>query len=58
LRSDCHISDATWAGLGETLSQKQLMDVIFTVGQYTMVSMALRSMGVPLDEGLEGGFTV
>ena len=28
------------------------MDVIFTVGQYALVSMALNSLGVQLDEGL------
>jgi hypothetical protein len=27
---------------------------VFTVGQYHLVSMALNSLGVPLDPGLEG----
>ena len=27
------------------------MDVVFTVGQYTQVSMLLNSFGVQLDEG-------
>ena len=31
-----------------------LMDTVFTVGQYTLVSMALNSLGVQLDPGLEG----
>jgi hypothetical protein len=35
------------------LSQK-LLDVVFTVGQYTLVSMALNSLGVQLDPGLSG----
>jgi len=30
------------------------MDVVFTVGQYNLVSMALNSFGVQLDEGLKG----
>ena len=30
------------------------MDVVFTVGQYTLVSMALNSLGVQLDAGLAG----
>ena len=30
-----------------------MIDLIFTVGQYRMVSMALNSIGVELDEGLE-----
>ena len=29
------------------------MDVVFTAGQYTQVSMMLNSFGVQLDEGLE-----
>ncbi len=30
------------------------MDLVFAVGQYTLVSMALRTLGVPLDDFLEG----
>ena len=30
------------------------MDLVFTVGQYHMVSMALNSFGVQLDDGVEG----
>ena len=30
------------------------MDVVFTVGQYNMVSMALNSFGVQLDNGVAG----
>jgi len=48
------ISDRTWAYLDARYDEKQLMDVVFTVGQYNMVSMALRSFRVPMDEGLEG----
>ena len=54
LHTDAHVSDATWTGLGERLNTQQLMDVVFTVGQYTLVSMALNSFGVQLDEGLPG----
>jgi 4-carboxymuconolactone decarboxylase len=28
------------------------MDIVFTVGQYNLVSMALNTLGVQLDEGL------
>jgi len=48
---DKFISDATWGGLAGHLSQKQLMDLVFTVGQYTQVSMFLNSFGVQLDPG-------
>ncbi|MCC5873361.1 MAG: carboxymuconolactone decarboxylase family protein [Gammaproteobacteria bacterium] len=52
LHADAHISDATWAKLAETWSTEQLMDVVFTVGQYNMVSMVLNSFGVQPDPGL------
>ena len=54
LHADAHVSDATWQGLSEHLSTQQLMDVVFTVGQYNLVSMALNSFGVQADEGLPG----
>lgn len=52
LHGDAFISDATWKALAETFSDQQLMDLIFTVGQYNLVSMALNSMGVQPEEGL------
>ncbi len=52
LTSDSFISDETWAELSD-LSEKQRMDLVMTVGQYTQVSMMLNSYGVQLDEGLE-----
>jgi 4-carboxymuconolactone decarboxylase len=54
LHHDKMIGDATWAGLATHWSTEQLMDLVFAVGQYTLVSMALRTFGVPLDDFLEG----
>ena len=54
LHADAHVSDATWEGLEAHLSRQQLMDLVFTVGQYNLVSMALNSFGVQADEGLPG----
>jgi len=51
LHADQFISNATWAELGKHFDQKQCMDVVFTTGQYTQVSMILNSFGVQLDEG-------
>ncbi|HEX3919240.1 MAG TPA: carboxymuconolactone decarboxylase family protein [Caulobacteraceae bacterium] len=45
------ISDATWAELGRHFDDKQRMDVVFTTGQYTQVSMILNTFGVQLDAG-------
>jgi hypothetical protein len=30
------------------------MDLVFTVGQYNLVSMALRTFGVEREDGVEG----
>jgi 4-carboxymuconolactone decarboxylase len=52
LVTDRFVGDATWAELCRHYSEKQRMDVVFTCGQYTQVSMMLNSFGVQLDEGL------
>lgn len=54
LKNDSFISDPTWAGLTQTYSNEQMMDLVFTCGQYNMVSMALNSFGVQLDDNIEG----
>jgi alkylhydroperoxidase family enzyme len=54
LHSDAFIGAATWRELAGRLSEEQLLDLIFTVGQYNLVSMALNSLGVPLDDGIPG----
>jgi alkylhydroperoxidase family enzyme len=51
LHHDQFITDATWAALKTHYSDKQCMDLVFTAGQYTQVSMLLNSFGVQLDEG-------
>jgi 4-carboxymuconolactone decarboxylase len=48
------VSDATWAMLSKSYSTEQLIDAVFTVGQYNLVSWALNSFGVPLDDFLPG----
>ncbi len=54
LHSDAFITDDTWAGLTQTYNEQQMMDLVFTIGQYNMVSMALNSFGVQLDPDLKG----
>lgn len=51
MHDDQFISEETWALLSRHFSEKQRMDVVFTVGQYTQVSMFLNTFGVQLDEG-------
>jgi alkylhydroperoxidase family enzyme len=52
LHEDAFISDATWAELAGSWSTQQLIDLVFTVGQYNLVSMALNSLGVQPEPGL------
>lgn len=52
LLTDGVVADQTWAVLSGELTEDQLMDVVFTVGTYTMVAMALRSFGVEPEEAL------
>jgi len=54
LHDDYFLDDSTWAALSERYSTQQIMDVVFAVGQYTLVSMALNSFGVQLDPGVPG----
>jgi 4-carboxymuconolactone decarboxylase len=54
LHNDSFISDTTWEALSERFDTQQMIDVIFAVGQYHIVSMALNSLGVQLDEGVRG----
>lgn len=51
---EAFISDTTWETLSERYNTHQLLDLIFTVGQYHLVSMALNTLGVKMEEGIEG----
>lgn len=53
LHEDSFVVDSTFAELSNHYSTEQLIDLVFTVGQYHLVSMALNTFGVQLDEGLE-----
>ena len=46
------LNDDTWAELAGLLSEAQLVELVFVVGQYTMLSMLARATGVPLEPGL------
>lgn len=48
------LSDAAWSELTAHFSEEQIMDAIFTVGQYNMLAMALNSLGVQREDGVPG----
>jgi len=46
------IDDETWARLAKHLDERQLVEVVFTVGTYTCLAMAFNSFGLQLDPEL------
>jgi len=54
LHGDDSISDGTYAALAARFDAQQLLDVVFTVGQYHLVSMALNTFRVEPDDGVTG----
>ena len=57
LHRDGMVSDATWAALAARYDERQLLDVLFTVGQYNLVSWVLNSLGVELDDFAPAAFS-
>jgi alkylhydroperoxidase family enzyme len=53
LVGDALISDETWSVLAGEFDERQLMDLVFTVGLYDVFAMALRTFGVALDDDLK-----
>ncbi len=49
LRADAFLTDPTWAALSQHFTKEQILDLIFAVGQYQLVSMALNTLGVQPD---------
>jgi 4-carboxymuconolactone decarboxylase len=54
LHADQMIGDETWKALSESYSEQQVMDLLFTIGQYTLVSMVLNSLRVQTEDGTQG----
>ena len=54
LYSNAFLSHNTWKALSEIYDNRKLMDLIFTVGQYILISMFLNSVGVQIEEGKKG----
>jgi alkylhydroperoxidase/carboxymuconolactone decarboxylase family protein YurZ len=47
------ISDATWTGLMKQFDTEQVMDFIFILGQYVMLSWAIDAFGVQMEAGVD-----
>lgn len=50
LHGDQFIGEETWQRLSKHYDSQQLIDLVFAVGQYTLVSMALNSFGVQIEQ--------
>lgn len=49
LQDKSAISDETWSALSEHLEERQLMDLVFTIGCYGALAMAINTFGVEPD---------
>lgn len=50
LQNDSVVSDATWTTLSNHLDERQLMDLVFTIGCYGALAMAINTFGVEPDQ--------
>jgi 4-carboxymuconolactone decarboxylase len=49
LDEDSTVGDATWTTLTAHLDEKQVMDLVFTIGSYGALAMAINTFGVQPD---------
>ncbi|MBV8949589.1 MAG: carboxymuconolactone decarboxylase family protein [Actinobacteria bacterium] len=54
LHDQATITTPTWAALAQRYDRHQLMDLVFAIGQYHLVSYALNAFGVERDDGVSG----
>jgi alkylhydroperoxidase family enzyme len=54
LHRDQTLTDATYDALARVYDEQQLLDIVFAVGQYHLVSMALNAFRVERDDGVTG----
>jgi alkylhydroperoxidase family enzyme len=54
LHGDASIAPDTWARLTPRYSTQQIMDMIFLVGCYEVLAMAIKSFNIPLEPGVAG----
>jgi 4-carboxymuconolactone decarboxylase len=52
LHSDYRITDVTWSKLAQRYDEQMLIDLLITAGEFHMTAMAVRSLGIQLEEGV------
>lgn len=53
LWTQSRIANATWSELSRHYDRHQLMDLVFTIGQYVMLSWAISSFGIQLEDEVD-----
>ncbi len=51
LRHEAFVSDATWAQLARHYDMKERIEIVYTVGGYTMTGLAINSFGIQTEPG-------
>jgi alkylhydroperoxidase family enzyme len=51
LRREAFITDRTWSILAKHYNTKQLVEIVFTVGGYSMTGLAINSFGIQTEPG-------
>ena len=46
-----HLGEATWGNLCNTFDDRQILDIIVTVGMYMLLSTVVNTAQVPMDDG-------
>ena len=54
LHGSMFIGDATWKALASRYDDHQLVEVVLTVGNYTLLGMYFNSLGIPIEPGMTG----
>ena len=52
LHANRFVTDATWETLGRRYTDHQLVEVVLTVGNYTLLGMYFNSLGVQVEPGM------
>jgi len=47
------VSDSAWAVLADAFDEAQLIDFVFVTGQFMLVAVTLKTLRVPLEDGVE-----
>jgi len=54
LRREAFISEPTWRELAKYYDTRQMLEIVFTTGGYTMTGLAINSLGIQVEAGYAG----